>query len=94
MILKFKAMSPFCVGGLAIHNCRLGQRRPVVIYYVIAEASVDEHVASILIDKLPAVEDIAKDTELAQAKDILAGIDPNQTEEEFVASVLADLDFE
>jgi SNF2 family DNA or RNA helicase len=73
---------------------RLGQKRPVVIYYVIAEDSVDEHVAHILIDKLPAVEDVAQDTELAAARGILSGIDENETDEEFVASVLAELDWE
>jgi superfamily II DNA or RNA helicase len=93
----FFVMLPYTPGQLRQWEgrfTRLGQRRPVVIYYVIAEGTVDEHVAAILIDKLPAVEDIAKDTELARAKDILAGFDPSQTEEDFVASVLADLDFD
>ena len=49
----------------------------MVIYYVIAEGTVDEHVAAILIDKLPSVEKIAKDTELAAASSVLSGIDPN-----------------
>lgn len=71
---------------------RLGMKRAVVIYYVIAEATVDEHIASILIDKLPAVEEIADDQELGAAKSVLAGIDENATEEEFAASVLASLD--
>lgn len=73
---------------------RLGQKRPVVIYYVIAEGTVDEHVADILITKLPAVEDVAKDSELADAKDILAGYNPDQTDEDFAASVLAELDMD
>lgn len=67
---------------------RLGQKRPVTIYYAIAENTIDEHVAQILIDKLPAVEKIAQDTELAEAGVILAGSDPNQTEEEFAQSIL------
>lgn len=71
---------------------RLGQQRPVVIYYVIAEGTVDEHVAGILIEKLPAVERIAKDTELAEAGDILAGYDAMDPDE-FAQSVLDDLDF-
>jgi superfamily II DNA or RNA helicase len=72
---------------------RLGQKRPVVIYYVIAEDTVDEHVASILIDKLPAVQNIAQDDELASAQGILSGIDENESEDAFVDSILADLDF-
>ena len=71
---------------------RLGQKRPVVIYYVIAEGTVDEHVAGILIEKLPAVERIAKDTELAEAGDILAGYDSMDLDE-LAQSVLDDLDF-
>jgi SNF2 family DNA or RNA helicase len=72
---------------------RLGQKRPVVIYYVIAEDTVDEHIASILIDKLPAVQRIVQDAELAEAGDILAGIDTNETDQEFTDSILAQLDF-
>ena len=73
--------------------CRLGQQRPVVIYYVIAEGTVDEHMAAILIDKLPAVEKVVEDSELAAAKDTLAGFDPNESAEAFAESVLADLDW-
>ena len=58
--------------------CRLGQKRPVVIYYVIAEDTVDEHVASILIDKLDAVEQVSKDNELAEAKSVLGGTDDEE----------------
>jgi superfamily II DNA/RNA helicase len=68
---------------------RQGQKRPVTIYFVIAEGTIDEHIAQILIDKLPAVEKIAQDGELAEAADILAGYDPNKTPEEFAASILA-----
>ncbi len=34
---------------------RLGQKRPVLISYIVARGTVDEHVADILLDKLPAV---------------------------------------
>jgi SNF2 family DNA or RNA helicase len=70
----------------------LAQKRPVTIYYVIAEGTVDERVCSILIDKLPAVESIGKDAELAEAMPILAGIDPNKTPEEFAQSILANIE--
>jgi hypothetical protein len=71
---------------------RLGQKRPVVIYYVIAEGTVDERVASILIDKLPAVAKIARDTELGEAGEVLAGLD-GMDSDDFADSVLSDLDF-
>lgn len=72
---------------------RRGQQRPVVIYYVIAEGTVDEHVAGILIEKLPAVERIAKDGELAEAGDVLAGFD-QMDRDAFARQVLSDLDFD
>ena len=53
--------------------CRLGQQRPVVIYYVISEDTVDEHVADKLIGKLPAVEKVAEDAELAEAAAAIGG---------------------
>ena len=54
---------------------RLGQQRPVCIYYLIAEDTVDEHVADILINKLSAVEQVSEDGALEDAKRILGGID-------------------
>ena len=72
---------------------RASSKKPVIIYYVIAEGTVDEHMAAILIDKLPAVEKVVKDDELAEAAGPLAGYDPNESEEEFAESILADLDF-
>lgn len=73
---------------------RHGQKRPVTIYYAIAVGTVDEHVAALLIDKLPAVEKVAKDEELAAAEHVLAGADVEQTPEEFAQSVLSALDFD
>lgn len=72
---------------------RLGQKRPVVIYYVIAEGTVDEHVAQLLIEKLPAVEKIAKDSELAEAGSVLAGYD-GMDPDKFAESVLSSLDLD
>ena len=40
---------------------RLGGDRPVLISYVIAEGTVDEDVAEVLLDKLPAVGAVAED---------------------------------
>ncbi len=92
----FFVMLPYTPGQLRQWEgrfCRLGQQRPVVIYYVIAEGTVDEHMAAILIDKLPAVEKVVDDTELAEARGALSGIDPNESDEEFAQRILADLDF-
>lgn len=74
----FFVMLPYTPGELRQWEgrfCRLGQKRPVTIYYVIAEGTVDEHVADILISKLPAVQKIAEDEELAEAQDVIAGMD-------------------
>ena len=51
---------------------RLGQKRPVLVSYIISKGTVDEHVADILLDKLPAVGKVAEDEtmeELEQAFD-------------------------
>ena len=87
----FFVMLPYTPGELRQCEgrfCRLGQKRPVTIYYVIAEGTVDEHVADILISKLPAVQKIAEDEELAEAKSVIAGMD---NPEELADSILAKL---
>ena len=68
---------------------RLGQKRPVVIYYVIAEGSADERVADILISKMPAVATIAQDEELAAAQEILAGLDDEEALAESILEKIA-----
>ena len=65
--------------------CRLGQKRPVTIYYVICEDSIEEHIAEILINKMDAVERIVDDAELAEAAGAIGGTD---NEEELMASIL------
>ena len=65
--------------------CRLGQKRPVTIYYVICEDSIEEHIAEILINKMDAVERIVDDEELAEAAAAIGGTDD---EEELMASIL------
>jgi superfamily II DNA or RNA helicase len=72
---------------------RASTKKAVLIYFVIAEGTVDEHVASILIDKLPAVEEVAQDSELAAAGVVLAGIDMGESEEDFAAAVLDAMDW-
>jgi superfamily II DNA or RNA helicase len=92
----FFVMLPYTPGQLRQWEGRFHRastKKPVIIYYVICEGTVDEHLAAILIDKLPAVEKIVGDAELGAAAKPLAGFDENETEEEFASSVLADLDF-
>lgn len=68
--------------------------RPVIIYYVIAESTIDERVASILLEKLPNVGDIAQDSSVEGASRALSGYNPDETPEEFAASILAELDYD
>ena len=56
---------------------------------MVAEGSVDEHVADILIRKLPAVEQVAKDEELAAAKDVIAGFDSKESPDAFADKILS-----
>ena len=53
---------------------RLGQKRAVLVCYVIASGTVDEHVADILLNKLPAVGTVAEDETL---EEIEAAFDEN-----------------
>jgi len=48
--------------------CRLGQKRPVLVSYIIASGTVDEHVADILLDKLPAVGAVAEDEAISEVE--------------------------
>ena len=87
----FFVMLPYTPGQLRQWEgrfARLGQKRPVTIYYVIAEGTVDEHIADILVSKLPAVQQIVNDEELAEAQGVIAGI---ENTEEIVDSILSKL---
>ena len=79
--LALIAMLPYTPGQVIQWEGRFarhGQKRPVLIQYLIAENSVDEHVAGILLDKLPAVESVSKDDSLTGFADSIMGAD--QTE--------------
>lgn len=65
---------------------RHGQKRPVTIQYFVAEGTVDEHVASILLDKLPAVERMGVNDE---ASELARGLMGAGNEAEMVESLLA-----
>ena len=86
------ALLPFTPGQLDQWEGRFtrhGQDRPVTILYPIAEGTADEHLASILIDKLPAVEALVGIDSLEGASEALSGHedDPNV----FAAGVLSAL---
>jgi len=61
----------------------------VLILYVICEETVDEHVAATLINKLPAMEDVAGDVETASAAEAIGG---REDKEKIAASIMAVLD--
>ncbi len=85
-------MLPYTPGQIAQWEgrfTRLGQKRPVIIYYVIAERTVDEHVAQLVIDKMDAIEIIAQDAQLAAAAAVIGGI---EDETAVKASIIAMFD--
>ena len=57
---------------------RLGQSRPVLIVYLVAEDTIDERVASIMLDKLPAVQKIAGGGALDGPDSSLKGLDDRE----------------
>lgn len=66
---------------------RLGQDRPVTILYPIAEHTADEHLADIMLGKLPAVEAITGLDSLAGVDTLLAGREDDP--DKFASDVLA-----
>jgi len=82
------AMLPYTPGQVIQWEgrwCRLGQKRPVLIRYFIAENTADEHVAQLLLHKLPAVERAADQDEIEGLGRTLIGA----SEEELIASLTA-----
>ena len=64
---------------------RHGSDRPVLISYVVAEGTVDEHVADILLEKLEDVSVTLNDGETQSLADTLSGAD---NEEAIINSIL------
>lgn len=59
---------------------RQGQKRAVLIVYPICESTIDEHIYSILLSKLPDVATLQHDTEFARAHaDFLGGPEHDQS---------------
>jgi SNF2 family DNA or RNA helicase len=89
--LMLIAMLPYTPGQIVQWEGRVarhGQKRPVLIQYLVAEGSVDEHVAEILLTKLPAVEDVSHDDSVTGLADQLRGSDD---EEAIIDSILSKL---
>jgi hypothetical protein len=94
--LAIFAMLPWTGGDLHQWEGRFsrqGQKRPVLILFPICEQSADTHVANILINKLPAMERIADDTETAAAHAALAGTDDKEAIAASILDVIANIDY-
>ena len=65
--------TPRSIGQWEGRFARLGQKRPVLITYVIASGTVDEHVAELLVDKLPAVGEVADDAVIQEVEAAFSG---------------------
>ena len=85
------AMLPYTPGQIVQWEGRVarhGQKRPVLVQYLVAEGTVDEHVAGILLDKLPAVENVAGDDSVTGFADQLRGADDAEA---IIESIMAKL---
>lgn len=90
--LLIMAMLPYTPGQIVQREgrvTRLGQDRPVLILYPICEETYDEHVAEILINKLPAVEKVVGDEELSSlGAELRSG---GKTDDEIIDSLIEKL---
>ena len=86
--LAIFAMLPYTPGQLRQwmgRFVRKGMTRPVLLLFPIAEGTVDEHVAGLLLDKLPAIDQIVGDEELKGLDKTLSGIG---SDEEAIAGLM------
>jgi superfamily II DNA or RNA helicase len=90
--LMIISMLPYTPGQVIQWEGRVSRRgmtRPVMIQYLVAENTVDEHVAGILVSKLPAVESMVGDDAVdGFGNQLLTG---DMTEEEFMDQLLGKL---
>lgn len=85
------AMLPYTPGQIIQWEgrvCRHGMTRPVLIQYLVAEHTIDEHVSGILLSKLPAVERVSQDDSVEGMADQLMGLD---NEEEIIGNLIEKL---
>lgn len=77
------AMLPYTPGQLwqwENRVYRLGMTRAVIVRYIVAVGTYDEKVAAILLDKLPAVDDIVGDEVMAGVAAALEGVEGHEDE--------------
>lgn len=89
--LALIAMLPYTPGAIVQWEGRFsrqGQKRPVLIQYLVAEGTVDEHVVELLLGKLKPVEKVVHDDSIEGFADSLRGADE---EEAIVQSILGKL---
>lgn len=71
---------------------RNSSTKSVQMIYPIAEGTVDEHIASTLLDKLPTAQQLSKDDDIIATQNALSGFDSSETEEQFASRILDFLD--
>lgn len=89
--LMIVAMLPWTPGQVMQYEgrvARIGQSRPVLIQYVIAEGTVDERVAEMLLNKLPSVAQLTGDDDVAALRQSLVGTENREDLLDDVASLL------
>lgn len=89
----FFVMLPYTPGQLEQWEGRFtrrGQDRPVIIYYVIAESTVDEHVAGILLEKIAGATRVANSGSLSGADTTIAGMEDPAAIASSILAKLAD----
>ena len=89
--LALIAMLPYTPGAVVQWEGRFsrqGQKRPVLIQYLVAEGTVDEHVVELLLAKLRPVEKVSHDDSIEGFSDSLRGLDD---EEAILGSILEKL---
>lgn len=87
-LISFLPYTPGAVVQWEGRFSRQGQKRPVLIQYLVAEGTVDEHVAEILLTKLKPVEAVSKDDSIDGFADALMGSD---VEDALIGSILTKL---
>lgn len=84
--------TPGKVDQLEGRGQRLGQTRPLLIVYLIAEDTIDERVAAIMLDKLPAVQRITGGGALDGLDQSLKGLDDREAVLASLAGMFGDFD--
>jgi SNF2 family DNA or RNA helicase len=65
--ILYVAMLPWSPRGILQaegRTCRIGQTRPVTISYLIADGTIDERIAQVILSKLPVVDKVLDDRDL------------------------------